>query len=348
MKKQLFLVLFIGLCISLFAQMTYTPYGSVRAGYWFENRDENLSGVKDGDFRSTYFLQTNSRFGVNFKQENFDARVEFNGDNASGNIGLRLLWAKQRFGSYTILVGQEEVLANQKANQVYGSNLDLVGYGAIDGGRRLQFRVDMDNGIYIALIQPNMVNPASAPSSPDFIIPMLNLGYNSKIGKLALAPAVVFQSFNYKEEKNDGVSGSVTSYLAAITTDYDANPVLLRLSVNYGSNTGNMGYAGPSTRASWNTEDEKTNDITTFGGWFTARYTLKPSVNFTGGLGIASSSNKDWKSDDNRMAFFVQSEIRMQRFRLIPEIGMLDEMKSSGDVKEGSLYYVGTQLRFDF
>ena len=362
MKKVIFSALLVVLCISLFAQIT--PYGSARVGYWFENADEDKSGVKDENgepisyMTSRYFLQTNSRFGVNFRQDEFAARVELDGNNGSQAIGLRLLWARQSFGSWSLLVGQEEVVANQKTTQVWDSDLNMNGYGAVDGGRRMQVRMDMDNGFYAALIQPNMVAPSGSPAEPEFLFPMINLGYNWKNDKIAVAPTLVFQQFGYNKDKH-GDDPSVMSYLFSVTADFSAtDELLVRASFNYGSNTGNMGYRGPYNTAGWKAktnpnDDTETDDIATLGGWLTARYALNPNVNFTGGFGLAMSSNEDWDNDPTRMGFYVQAEMRFQRLRFIPEIGMMDDgvqpMKvADKDIENGSLFYFGTQLRLDF
>ena len=416
MKKLVFSALLVVLCISLFAQITATPYGSARVGYWLENYDEDLSKYEDAYMDARYFLQSNSRFGVNFKDENFDAKIEF-----GAAPSLRLLWARQKFGSWSLLVGQEEVVPFLKTNQVWDSDKNTLDYGAVDGGRRMQVKFEMDNGFYLALVDPNVQYGQDekdyiGPTVHDKMVPMINVGYNWKSEKFSIHPTFVFQTFSFSDIKNpekkvkhkyewkvfnpdsldvyhpilteereveymsqEALDTSIVSWMGALTAEYNADPILVRASFNYGTNTGNMGFQGPNPSMMWNwiqkeivvqqadtlnaaetvkvtTNEVDIYDTTTLGGWLTVQYTMNPTVNFTAGFGYAASSNEMFKDkdkdnkevSDTAMAVFLQSQIKINRFRLLPEVGLMDKMDSKAGEKEGSLMYFGTQLRLDF
>jgi len=344
MKRFLLVVALVAICVWAFAEIT--PYGSARIGYWLENYDKDASGYGDSVLESNYFLQNNSRLGINFKQGDYSARGEING---AADTGLRLLWAKQEFVGWSLLIGQDDFMGVHKANQVYGSNMDLVGYGAIDGARRAQVRANWDNGIYLAALPPNMISPVGAPNRAEFLFPMLNLGYTYATEDYSIAPAVVFQMFQYDKKKNNDRDGSVMSMLGAVTGSYNLEPVVLKASVNFGINSGNMGFGGSENQAGWDPDKEETLDTTTLGGWLTACWFLNETVNFTVGGGYAMSSyDIDDAEDDTRMSFFVQSELQFGNFKLIPEVGMLNDMDDIFGEKEGSMMYFGTQLRLDF
>ena len=343
MKRILFVVVLVVMAVGLFAQIT--PYGSARIGYWYENRDKDMLGGDDSRLSLNYGLQSNSRFGVNFKHDNLIGKVEY-----GTGVNLRLLYAKQSFGSWSLLIGQDNDGTNQYANQVWGTDNGLIGYGAVDGGRNPQIKMEMDNGFYAALIRPNTsYDPANQSYAIDALIPKINLGYNMKMDDLKIMPTFMMQMYNYNKDfsanENDA---SVLSWLFAATAEYNAEPMLVKAHLNYGSNTGNMGYAGPSNLAVWDSAKKETIDTATLGGFLMFGYDVSPTMNINTGVGFASSSNDKFEEDDARMAFYIQANMRLQKLRIVPEIGMINHMDDIDGESEGSMLYFGTQLRFDF
>ena len=348
MKRFLLVMTLVVMSVCLVAQIT--PYGSGRVGFWYENRDEDMTGYGESNLGLSYFLQANSRFGVDFKQESFDAKVEF---GATPN--LRLLWARQCFGSWSLLVGQQDYVSNQKVNQVWGSNLELVGYGAVDGGRRPQVKFEMTNGFYAALVPTSGILPTAG--AIDILVPQINVGYDLNFDSFKLMPTVVFQTYSYNKHSSPGENdGNVLSLLGAIAAELKLNPFLFKAGANFGSNTGNMGFAGPTNLARWDHAKNKTIDTRTLGAFINAQMTVDANMNITLGFGYAASSNDDWENDDNRMGAYLQADYRVLKLRIIPEIGWMNEMDGNHEfshgefvkVSQGSLMYFGTQLRYDF
>jgi hypothetical protein len=362
MNKILLVVTLVTVGMSLFAQAQITPYGSARVGYWFESFDEDHANAiakedgADSRLRSRYFIQTNSRFGVNFRNEGLVARVEFDGNVASGNVGLRLLWARQSFDGWSLLIGQDADGTNLLANQVYhnavSGDLGLNNYGSIDGSRNPQIKFEMTNGFYLALLTPHTSNrptglSADATNAIDIAVPKTNIGHSISFDNIKVMPTAMVQYYSWNKDIVDH-DGSVLSWLVAGTVEYSASPILIRGHFNYGSNTHNMGFAGSNNSAIWDSEKNETVDTATLGGYLMFGYDINPTLNLNLGIGYASSSNDRWEEDDPRMALYAQATYRAQRLRIIPEIGLINEMDGNAGQKQGSAIYFGTQLRLDF
>ena len=345
MKRFLLVLTLVVMSVCVFAQIT--PYGSARMGYWYDLRDEDMTG-RDSELSMQYFLQSNSRLGVNYKHENFDGRIEL---GVGGSFSLRLLYGKQTFGDFSLLVGQDVILGTDfLANQVYDSDLNLQGWGVAWGGRQPQIRLEMNNGFYAALITPHTSNgPANHPdhSARNPLFPRINLGYKVDLGNIKLTPAAVFQYYDYKDTHIYEDGGSVMSWLGAVTGEFTLDKILLNAQANVGSNIGNMGY-NVTKAADWDVEKAETLDVLTYGGLLTATFNMDSTTNFTLGFGYTANSMEDWDNTDDRMALYVQANKRLGRLRLTPEVGMLNEMKNQNDESQGMLMYFGAQLRFDF
>jgi len=356
MKKILLVVVIVIVTMSLFAQAQITPYGSVRAGWWYEITDEDYVPNPDRMIMD-FNLQSNSRFGVNFKSNDLFANAEF-GSNGS----IRHLWGKQSFGKWSLLIGQTEDATNQLGTQVYGGDIGLRGYGAVYSGRNPMVRFECDKGFYLALIQPYTNNdPARANDAIDAIIPRINFGYNWQHKTVRLLPTFVLQMYDYN--KDFGQEGSVMSWLGALTFDYNENKFGTKVHVNYGVNIAEMGYGTGSLRrpvpAQWDIDKNETVDTTQLGVVFTAGWDFTPKFNMNLGVGYVQEENdniRTFENDlptedtftDSRMAFYLQGVFKCNNLRITPEFGLIDDMENAAGNKRGTKMYFGTQFRLDF
>ena len=345
--KKVILVLFVVCITSWVLALDFTPYGSARLGYWYEAQGEDYNGNPASRFLLNYQFQTNSRFGVDIKKDVLGGKVEF---GAYDPVNLRLLYATYNFGSKVLLIGKDYTGFNEYASQVYGSDLNLIGYGALDESRRGQIKLTFDEGYYFALIQPNLAtDPKGAGSSAiDVILPKVNVGYKMNMGKLYLHPTMGFQTYSYNKDIT-GVDDGVTSFVLACNAAYDMKPLVVKGQLSFGINEGNYGISGPSTGAHWDTVKNELNSASTIAFFGEADYKYTEKVSFAGGLGLASTSRDDLKEqNDSQMGLFVNAKVLIQKLQLIPEIGMINNMKDGNDGEQGSEFYFGTQLRMDF
>ena len=345
MKKILLVVVLVVMCMSIFAQVQITPYGSARVGFWYTVTDEDYA-LDPERTQMDFNLQSNSRFGVNFQNDALTANVEL---GANGTI--RFLWGRQKFNNWSLLVGLTEDGTNQGARQVFGGDNMLRGWGAVYNGRNPMVRFEMDNGLYLAMIRPYTgSDPAGNPDAIDALIPRINLGWNLAHKTVRLQPTFVLQMYDYNEDR--GQEGSVMAWLGALTFDYNENKFGTKVHVNYGVNIGQMGYGafmqGHPVNAGWDPIENETVDITTLGAVFTAGWDFTPNFNMNFGVGYVSSDMDDWEETDDRMAFYLQAVFKAKNLRIIPEVGMLDYMDNQAGDSRGTVMYFGTQLRLDF
>ena len=363
MRRILLIVILVVVCVSLSAQ--FAPYGQVRMNVWYELPDEDHA--REDRLMLNYGLQGNSRFGADFRQGDLTSRVEFgfNGSNASpaNPVSLRLAWARQNFGSWSLLVGQDAVMFN-RATQTWGTDLGLDGYGAIDGGRHPQIRADFNidrDRFYVALIRPNTANAPFGQQGISALIPAINLGYDVIRDNFRLMPAVMVQMYNYDDEysnfklgSTDRVDCQITSWILAITADFTFDALTLRVHGNYGQNTGNMGFAGRANFAAPNQVDGKTAHTASLGGYGMVGYRLNPIATVNAGFGFAmaqtSSGNHLFSHDDTRMAGYLNTVITAggNGLQIVPEVGWVSEGTDFTDTDRGSVLYFGTQLRYSF
>jgi len=384
MRKTILIILCSMLVVSLFAE--FTPYGSARVNYFLNKYDKNHENSGDiGKSRTVadYVLSASSSFGVDYELDSITANVEFavkNDDNGE-NIGIDIftLWAKYQFDGFSLLAGLAEDGTCHTAEQLWGEELGLIGYGATYGDANPQIRWEMDNGLYFALIMPYTdddpvsVNLSDIPTtteeeleiitdSIEYIIPKINLGMDISISDdFKIMPSVVFQRYTYNKEFS-GLSKdvTVTSWLGALTLEYAIEPASIVVQFNCGQNTGNMGYEGSGNVALWEVPNEsgvnveKLINTTTFGGFLALGYDLSEAFNLNTGVGIASSMNKQWDNDDAHMAAYLQGIWKFDDFSILPEVGMIMEMNEPyqnddhENIPRGSNMYGGLQLRYEF
>ena len=371
MKRIIILALSLIVCAGLFAQ-DFTPYGSVRVGYWFDMQDEDYyKGTdKDGEPMSRTFssldLQNNSRIGFNYKKGDLTAKAEI-----GANGSFRYLWGKHDFGGFSLLAGLNDDGFDKRANQVWGEDKMLQGYGAVYSGRNTQVKFEMENGFYAAILKPytdkDPITGAftaaelaaleaagiNISDGVDHMIPRINLGYNVDLNDIKIYPTFSFQMYNYNKDILD-IDSSVMSWLFGATVDYKMDALSLRGHFHFGSNVANM-YKDMGVGAGFDLEKEETIDETTMGGFLAVGFDVSDVINVGGGFGFASTSKEDY-DNDTKMAFYLQSTLKIgDNFNLIPEFGMhMDGDKPqhkdyAGDaVARGSLMYVGAQLRYNF
>ncbi len=352
MKKILVasLAILILVSVSLSGQAHFTPYGSARIGYWYENEDEDWSGLPDGSFNMKYFLQGNSRFGARFKEGDKNGRIEFGG---TGNI--RLLWASYNMGSYTILIGQDGTMLTQTGTMGWNSDNNFVGWGAIDNSRRAQMRFDFDNGFAFALVQPQLTDievPGDHNYSQDknILLPKVNFGYKGEIAdNMTLHGAFGLNTYQYDDNAGN-FDETVMSYVAGLLLDMKFDDIGIKLHGNYGQNTGNYGLGSQTyNKALWDAVNDEMINVITMGGFGELSYKMSSKTLLTMGASYTMSDSDMFEDTDSAMAAFGQIRYDIGNgFRISPEIGLLDRMENRNGQSQGSLLYFGTQLRMDF
>lgn len=352
MKKTILILVVLLIGGNLFAQ--FSPYGSARIGYWYENENEDWSSTGESRLNLDYYLQSNSRFGAKFKDDNMAGRIEFGGTGS-----IRHLWAKYNMGSYSILVGQTETLLTQKGTMNYGSENNFVGWGAIDDSRKPQVCIEMENGFKIAFVEPKLTdieNTDAEYEDEDFeqdktiLIPKINLGFQNEIAEnVNFKGALGLNQYTYDEDAGE-LDESVLSYALALLLDMKFNQMGIKLHANYGQNIGNYGLKSVVPgKAIWDAADKKLINVVTMGGFGEFCMNVSEQAKLTVGASYTSSDCDLFDNADSAMAAFAQLKYQLgKKFWISPEAGILNKMKDDSDADEGSLLFFGTQLRMDF
>ncbi|MBW6515323.1 MAG: hypothetical protein K0B81_01740 [Candidatus Cloacimonetes bacterium] len=339
------MVLFIFASTALMAE--FNPYGSARIGYWYNSENEDWSSTGENELNMDYYLQSNSRFGARFNNDDVSGRVEFGGTGS-----IRLLYGKYKMSGWSLLIGQEQGKIEMKSKQVWGSDKNLVGWGGIDESRKPQIRIEVDNGLYLSFIQPEKVNAQGTGTNQDkkVLLPKINLGYSGKFSEnIKFHGTFGVNHYTYNDNAGD-LDQAVLAYILGLLLDFNFDPIMFRTHFNYGQNTKHYGLNSvtPNTAIYEESKDEIV-DVTTMGGFGEFTYKMSPQTAFTVGVSYVTSNSDSFDNAESAMAAFVQIEYRLHRnFHLIPEVGYLDKMKDINDNDLGNMVYFGTQLRMDF
>lgn len=346
MKKVIVLAVVLAFAVSLCAEFDF--YGSLRSGWWYENGNEDYWGGDEGRMTFQSSLYSSSRIGTKYMKDGFCAKVEMG--ISSSSVYLRQAYAEQDMGNFKLLAGKAYTGFADFADQVYGwgSDLQLKGYGMLYDGRKNMIKVTMNNGLYVALIEPVKMDPAGVGTyGVDAMLPKINIGAHLTYNGFDLHPTFGFATSTYNEDFSSYDEG-ITAYAAAITAKYNMNDISLKGQFGFGQNIGNYGFtvSSPYSYAAWNMSDNEVVNSMTTSFYVQAAYQA-----FKGGFGYSSSKidDDDYMEDpDANSSFFVQYKMMLGQYLcLIPEIGVVNFMEDGFENEEGSITYFGAVLRAD-
>ena len=322
------------------AMAEFTPYASIRllTGY---QTVKPATGASDTDVLMK--LNNTSRFGIKASDGALGAVIEFGINEGGGNIVNRLAYATYKMNGATLLVGQDYTKSWNPSALVGPSDTPSnVGWGNMYDGRVPQLRVQLDNGLYFAAIQP--ATPAdTATIANDTLLPKLNVGYDGKAGDVGYGAGLVFGTYSYK---SGAVKENINSYLVYARANMTSGPIALKANLGYGQNVGNMNYTGAKFVVVGGTKLE---DSTTLEGYVQAGYTVSPTLKVQAIIGGQTNDNDSYIKADSRMSYAVNAPITVAKnFTVTPEVVLFDEMKNSAGVKEAKTYYYGAKWQLDF
>jgi len=332
-------------------------YGSARVATFYNigQAYDAKTGADAGKYSGfDEHLQSNSVLGVNFSNGDVGGKVEF-----GTGVNTRLLYGTWNFGSGRLTVGQDYNSYYQGASQVHGDDNALKGYGALWDNRLPQVRVNLNNGLYFAAIQPYLntaavINPvagtpnasgAGIPNSESvsnnkIYLPKLNVGYAGKTGAFAYNTGVVGQFY---ENANNG-KNRINAILGYLTGSAAFGSTTVTGNASYAQNAGNLGLAG---RLDYNLA--KKDNARGFEGFLQVSQKLSDRLKANVGAGYVYDKRSNDKSADDKLALFINAPITLAKnVSITPEFSYYDELNSTTDVKQAKSYAVGAQFRIDF
>lgn len=394
MKKIAISLLALTLAVFLAApaMAEFEPYGSVRIGTFWKNVDR-ADDDADDDSDLVMPLGDFSHFGAKFTTGDLGGRVELGlaGDEDHNAVHIDLLYGTWDYGGGTIKVGQDYTPYIFKSAQVAPGTMDLenyfIGYGCLWDSWQPQIELKLENGFYVALIQPEaevssaMKNNirgyvlaeavADGDVDPDdegdmmvfdllfdeliddeldidTTLPKICVGYDFKTEGLCLNPGFAYNTYNI--EVGDDIDESITSYLLYVNAKVPLDMVDLQGSVHYGQNLGDFGLAGREAAAyALFDGDNNVEDSTCYGGYIQAAFKVDPAT-ITIGYGYAQSENDEAGDDaDQQQSYFVNAKIPIaDTFFVVPEYSYYDQMDNAAGNEEDDTWYFGLKWQMDF
>lgn len=346
MKKLVVCCLVIMLGAVAFLHADATFYGSARLGLWYEstNKDWNLynNGVSENNLALNYAMQTNSRFGAKISMKGIDGRVELG--ISPSKVGLRLLYGKITKGDKSIIIGQDYSGFKPYGDQVYGDDLNFINYGLFYDGRQPMVKLICKDKFNAMFIIPKEVDVTGLGGLKS-LSPKVNLSYEYAGKKLYFATSAGVNINKYNKNFNaDQLDKMILSWAVTLTGKYDLGMLNLLAQYSYGVNVGNYGICTitPSSVV-YDAGNKSFENTKTFGGLLVLKCKL-----FTAGASYIETCNSLWSDKDTAMSAFIQKKVSIcKNVFLVPEVGMINNMKDNTGTQEGKKIYGGMKIQAD-
>jgi len=337
-------VIMLGAVALLSADATF--YGSARLGFWYENTDKEWncyqSGISESNLALNYAMQSNSRFGANFTTNGVTGKVELG--ISPSQVCLRLLYGKITKGDKSITIGQDYSGFKVYGDQVYNSDQCFINYGLFYDGRQPMVKFTCKSRFNAMFITPKVVD-VTGLGGLQSLIPKINLSYEYTGSKFYFATSAGVNVNKYNKNFNtDGLDKMLLAYAVTLTGKYDLGMLNLLAQYSYGVNVGNYGICTitPSSVV-YDSGNKSFEDTKTFGGLVVVGCKL-----FTAGVSYIQTCNSLWTDKDTAMSAFIQKKVSIcKNVFLVPEVGLIDNMKDNTGAQEGKKIYAGMKIQAD-
>ena len=196
-------------------------------------------------------------------------------------------------------------------------------------------------------MKPELIEPTGVGKNGiDAMIPKINFGLKKTMGNFYIHPSLAVNMSKYNKDVT-GMDDSVLAYVFVLTGKFSAAKFTVKFQANYGQNIADYGVKTAVVgNAVWNID--KVENATTMGGYFQCSYQVCSENEITAGLGYTQGDIKGLDDPDNASTAFLQSKIKLhENFFIVPEVGLIDEMKDGMGNKEGTHTYFGFKMQSD-
>jgi len=363
------LALTLAVFLAVPAMAEFEPYGEVKliTGWLdIEGNDaepgKSLTALgydeQDDDEDLVWNLSNFSAFGARFKTGDLGGHVEFglHGDEDGNHVHIDLLYGTWDFAGGTLKVGQDYApytfksaqIAWGPADEIDGENR-FIGFGCLWDGYEPQIELKLENGLYVALIQPEPDGQAIGNPEVNTTLPKICVGYEFKTEGLMLNPGFAYNTYEFEIDAIDEEE-DIDSYLLYVNGKVDLGPASIQGSLHYGQNLGDFGL--------WNREDaayahidanNKIEDSDCYGGYVQVAFNIDPAT-ITLGYGYVQSENDVAGDDeDEQQSYFINGKIPIaDTFYVVPEFSYYDQMEDANGKDEPEGWFLGLLWRMDF
>ena len=347
-------------------------YGSARVSGW---SIDNETGAGISTRNTRFQMQNNTRLGSKVSGGKIYGRFEFGinpdndtnagvvGNNGQANgagpaIYTRLLFGVWDFGGGKLLVGKDytpEYLGVSTANLATGSDSVMIGRGVPYAGRRGQIRLEF-GGLHIALVDETAASPLGVVgATTEVTIPKLAIKYSLKLDPVALTLVGSYLSYDI-EQIAPAPSLNVDGYYLGGRGTVNVGPAAIKGVVWYGQNINELAFSGGTADGAI-VAGTQVIDNDTLGYCLTISYKMSDMIGFQVGYGEVSSEQDDAGpgsasgalTEDDRVAYYLQSTIKMAKgVSITPEVGVDDSKSSAAGADQGKNTYFGAKFQIDF
>ncbi|BAI81251.1 hypothetical protein DEFDS_1796 [Deferribacter desulfuricans SSM1] len=348
MKKLLVTALFLVFAVTAFAT-DFSFYGSLRFSTFYTSTNSDYNdynyGVDESDLDIYNWGNTAiSRLGVKADIGNgLKARIEMGlkGSNKGNTVYTRLYYVDYNMGALTLRLGQDYTPVGTGVDQVFDSDNDMAGFGALYEGRIPQIKL-MAGGFQLALISPKKTGNGT---QFDSVLPKIEAAYKFKVDPVSLGLEAGYTTYKYDDDF--GASDETfTAYVLAAEADFNVNVVDVYLSGFYGTNLADYGFSNLANSTYLVASDD---DTTTWGAIVGLTFKVADNIKATVGYGYTKMDNDAWAENDEQQAYFANLKYAINKnFFIQPEVGVYDYMKDNNDVDEGKMVYFGAKWQVNF
>lgn len=362
-------------------------YGSARASTFGQTVVDTGTNGKSTNSKS-YTLQGNSLFGAKVAQDStLSGQVEYGlkgvVTNATTNATttapvLRLLYGEWKISkSVAFLLGQNWSVINfKKSNQVWNSDNDLQGEGAITELRVPQARLTA-YGVKLAFVPSTQaaisVNKTLGFATRPDNLPKAELAYDYPIGPFHVGVAGAYNGYTL-DAVNPTIAGATTSpatagYINAVgkyKKTYDVSNVVsvldfgfkskvvsVNASASYIINGNEFGLVTTNPYKAYIDTTGKLVDAKSFIAYaeISAPFEfVTPELGF--GIEAHGEDFYGKLASDTRVTMYLQAAISpVKNISFTPEIGLIKESQNAASGKtydKADLYYYGAKTQIDF
>ncbi len=339
-------VLMLGTVTLLRAEANF--YGSARLSSWYESTDKAWNsyspeiGINESNLELNYAMQGNSRLGAIFTSNDVSGKLELG--ISPSQVNLRLLYGKITKDDMSITIGQNYSGFTAYGDQVYADDLNFINYGLFYDGRLPMIKFTFKDRFNAMILTPKEVDVTNHGGLKS-LIPKINLSYEYTDPKIYFSTSVGVNINKYNKNFNsDNLDDLILAYAVTLTGKYDLGMLNLLAQISYGMNAKNYGiYTITQSSIVYDAAKKTFEDTQTLGGVF-----IVSSKLLTTGVSYLQTSNSLWSDDDTAISAFIQRKINISKNAfLVPEIGLMDNMKDFSGVNEGKKIYGGMKIQID-
>ena len=324
---------------------SWSFYGKVIISDWYTDYDEEAGDTQTANLD----LQSNSRFGANFKRGNIGGKAEIGLNDDSNAVQTRYLYMYYDLDNVRILFGQDDTpIKTNVSKQAFQTDCGMQPFAPANISRRTQLKIAV-NGFEFALLKLHTKGLVPGLTTGDVAeyLPKIAASYAFNVNNFWAKVYGGFQTYRIETDPKDY---TVNSYIAGLSGGVDLDPFYVNAAFMTGQNCAQYGLSNmiggvDKPNDAW-VEDGDLKDQQTIGATLVAGYKASKRVSFETGFGyVTKDSDRAIATDDDEaMGGYLQTSITvLPGWDIKPEVGFYDYKKDLRGQDEGSMWYAGIQ-----